>query len=46
MGNIAGMIDHTLLKAAATSADIKKICAECNVTIDVEEDYFIHCLLG
>lgn len=28
MGNIAGMIDHTLLKAAATSADIKKICAE------------------
>lgn len=28
MGNIAGMIDHTLLKAEATSADIKKICAE------------------
>ena len=28
MGNIAGMIDHTLLKAAATSADIKKICEE------------------
>ena len=28
MGNIAGMIDHTLLKAATTSADIKKICAE------------------
>ena len=28
MGNIAAMIDHTLLKAAATSADIKKICAE------------------
>ena len=28
MGNIAGMIDHTLLKAAATSADIKKICGE------------------
>ena len=28
MGNIAGMIDHTLLKAAATSADIRKICEE------------------
>ena len=28
MKNIAGMIDHTLLKAAATSADIRKICAE------------------
>ena len=28
MGNIAGMIDHTLLKAAATSADIRKICGE------------------
>ena len=28
MANIAGMIDHTLLKAAATQADIKKICAE------------------
>ena len=28
MGNIAGMIDHTLLKAAATSADIKKLCGE------------------
>ncbi len=28
MKNIAGMIDHTLLKAAATAADIRKICAE------------------
>ena len=28
MKNIAGLIDHTLLKAAATSADIRKICAE------------------
>lgn len=28
MSNIAGMIDHTLLKAAATQADIIKICEE------------------
>ena len=28
MSNIAGMIDHTLLKAAATAADIRRICAE------------------
>ena len=28
MGNIAGMIDHTILKAAATQADVKKICEE------------------
>ena len=28
MDNIAKKIDHTLLKAAATQADIKRICAE------------------
>ena len=28
MGKIAKMIDHTLLKAEATSGDIKRICAE------------------
>lgn len=28
MGNIAKMIDHTLLKAEAKSEDIKRICAE------------------
>lgn len=26
--SVAGMIDHTLLKAEATSADIRKLCAE------------------
>ncbi len=27
-GDIAGMIDHTLLKADATSAEVEKLCAE------------------